>query len=602
MTLPAAVPVPTGMEVYKRLLTYARPYWRVFAGSALAMLFYAATDTGFAALMKPLLDGSFVRKDPFLIQLMPWLLLALFLVRGISGFLSAYGMSWVGRRIIGTLRGQMFEQLLRLPARFYATHARGVLISKFTYNVEQVSQAATSAVNILIKDVLTVVGLLAWMIYLSGPLALLFVVMGPLIAALTLYINRRFRRISSAIQDSMGEVTRVVEQSIAGQDVIKSYGAQEAEASYFSKVNQRNMQFNLKLAATSAASIQVIQWIAACALAAIIYFATRGALLESITVGTFISFMTAMLLMLPPLKRITTVNSVLQRGIVAADSSFALLDSTPERDTGTRTLQRARGSVHFQGVSFAYEAGQANAIEHVSFTLEPGMRLALVGRSGSGKTTLANFVPRFFDPDSGAVLLDGIDVRTYRLADLRAQIALVSQHVTLFNDSIARNIAYGRPGVATPEAIMAAAAAAHVLEFAELLPRGMDTPIGEGGAALSGGQRQRIAIARALIKDAPILILDEATSALDNTSELKVQAALERLMRTRTTLVIAHRLATVEKADKIIVLDRGRVVESGRHNQLLAQGGYYASLYHQQSATDSGGATVDASPGLVREG
>ncbi len=570
------------LSIYKRLFRYALPYWKVFALSTIAMLFYSATETGFAALMKPLLDGSFVKKDPFIIKLIPPVMIALFLVRGIADFLSSYGLRWIGRQVIGTLRGEMFHQLLLLPTAYYDSQSSGVLISKLTYNVEQVSQAITNAINLVVKDSFTVLGLMLWMIYLNGWLALLFIVMGPFIALFVTYLSKRFRRLSHNLQDSMGEVTQAVEEIISGQREIKSFGAQPYEEHHFAVVNARNAHLNMKLAATNAAAAPLMQLIAASVLAGVIYIATTPAMLEKITVGTFMSFMSAMLLLMPPLKRMTSINAVLQTGIAAAQSIFTMLDDTPESDIGTRSISRAQGALVFQDVSFTYPAAHRPALNHVSCDIAAGLTVAVVGRSGSGKSTLANLLPRFYDPGAGKILLDGVDMREYRLTNLREQIALVGQQVTLFNASIADNIAYGRLDEVPRAAIEQAAEAAYAMEFIRQLPQGLDTLVGENGVLLSGGQRQRLAIARALLKNAPILILDEATSALDTESERNIQAALDVLMRNRTTLVIAHRLSTVEKADRILVMHQGHIVESGTHPQLLALGGHYAALHSLQ--------------------
>ncbi|MHB8472591.1 MAG: lipid A export permease/ATP-binding protein MsbA [Gammaproteobacteria bacterium] len=569
-------------SIYQRLLRYALPYWKVFALSTLAMLVYSATETGFAALMKPLLDGSFVKKDPFIIKLIPPVMIGLFLVRGIADFLSTYGLRWIGRKVIGTLRGEMFHQLLHLPTAYYDSQSTGILISKLTYNVEQVSQAITNVVNLAVKDTFTVIGLMAWMIYLNTWLALLFLIAGPFIALFIVALSKRFRRISYNIQNSMGEVTQSVEEIISGQREIKTFGAQSYEERHFAVVNARNAHLNMKLAATNASSAPLMQLIAASVLAVVIYIATTPALLATITVGSFMSFMAAMLLLMPPLKRMTSINAILQTAIAAAESIFAMLDTPPELDTGTRPLARAKGSLVFQDVSFTYPAAHRPALEQISFEIPAGMTLAVVGRSGSGKSTLANLLPRFYDPSHGAILLDSVDLREYRLIDVREQMALVGQQVTLFNATIASNIAYGRLDPVPREAIERAAEAAYAMEFIRQLPNGLDTLVGENGVLLSGGQRQRIAIARALLKDAPILILDEATSALDTESERSIQAALEVLMRNRTTLVIAHRLSTVEKADRIVVMHQGRIVESGTHAELIALGKHYAALHSLQ--------------------
>jgi subfamily B ATP-binding cassette protein MsbA len=576
------LPQADGAAVYRRLLHYVMPYWKGFAVAIVGMILYAATETGFAALMKPLLDGNFVISDIKTNVLIPGLLIGIFLIRGVAGFMSAYCMAWVGRHVVEDLRGQMFHQFLRLPASFYDRTSSGQLLSKIIFDVQQVSNASTNALTVLIKDTLTVIGLVAWMIYLNALLAAVFLLVGPFIGFIVLYINKRFRRISARIQAAMGNVTDVSEEAILGNRVIKIFGGQDYEVKHFEHANESNRRLSLKMAATSASSIGLIQLIAASALAGIIFLATLDSAMTRISSGGFISFIVAMVMLLGPLKRITTVNSSVQTGISAAQSVFTLLDSEAEIDTGTQHMVRAQGAVEYSHVSFMYAAEKGQVLHDISFTVEPGQKIALVGRSGSGKSTLVSLLPRFYNVGSGTILLDGHDIRDLRLSDLRDQIALVSQDVTLFNDTIANNIAYGALHGADKEKITKAAEAAHAMEFIRNLPQGLHTLVGENGVLLSGGQRQRLAIARALLKNAPVLILDEATSSLDTESERYIQSGLEQLMHKRTTLIIAHRLSTIEKADMIIVLHEGHIVEMGEHTALLAQGGHYAALHKMQ--------------------
>ena len=569
-------------EVYGRLLGYARPYWRMFSVSLLGMLIYAATEPFFAAMMKPLIDGSFVDKDEAVVRSMPVFLIVIFLVRGIAGFLNDYSLSWVGRRVVADLRRVMFEHLLRLPTAYYDAHGSGYILAKLTYNVENVASAATSAVTTLVRDGATVIGLMGYMLYLNARLSAIFLIIGPAMAGAVKYATKRFRRYSRRIQDRVGELTHVAQEAIDGHRVVKAFGGQEQAGRQFGFINEKTRSLQMKMVATEAASVPLVQLIAALAIAFIVYLSTMQGLRADITVGTFMSFVVAMGLLLPPVKRLTGVNAHLQRGIVAAQSLFELLDSNPEPDSGTRRLGRAAGRIEYLGVTHRYAPDKVPAIIDLDLALEPGEKVALVGRSGSGKTTIASLLPRFYDPTAGEIRIDGLPLRELRLADLRAQIALVSQDVVLFNDSVANNIAYGRAVPPTPAELERVAEAAHALEFIRALPQGFDTLIGDRGVLLSGGQRQRLAIARAMLKDAPILILDEATSALDTESERHIQAALEELMASRTTLIIAHRLSTIENADRIVVLLDGRIVEQGRHADLLALGGYYARLHRLQ--------------------
>jgi subfamily B ATP-binding cassette protein MsbA len=570
-------------DLYLRLLRYVRPYTRIFALSILGTAAAAATEPMIPALIKPLLDGSFVEKDPQTIRLIPLLLVAVFVVRGVTGFIGSVAINWIAHRVVMDLRDALFGRLLTLPTRYFDDHSAGSLLSRLTYDVSQVMNATTQALITVVKDGLAVIGLLGWMLYLNWKLSLMAFLIAPGIALIVRAVSRRLRRLSRELQELMGDLTHVIDEALQGHKVIKIFGGQDYERNRFHRVNNRTRQFSMKLVAASEASGPLVQLLAVLALGAVIYFASLQSAADQITVGGFVSLFGAMAMLLAPIKRLTKVNEQLQRGLAAAETIFALLDEPPEPDRGTRTIGRARGQVGFQAVSHRYRAEGPEVISQLDLEVRPGETIALVGPSGSGKTTLMALLPRFYEPESGDILLDGVPVRELRLADLRANIAYVSQDIVLFNDTVAANIAYGAGFQAGKADILQAAASAHAMEFIRELPEGLDTLIGENGARLSGGQRQRIAIARALLKNAPILILDEATSALDTQSERKVQQALDTLRQGRTAFVIAHRLSTIENADRIVVLDRGRIAEIGNHAELLARNGLYASLYRLQS-------------------
>ncbi len=564
--------------VYRRLLSYVRPYTKMFVLAISGMILFAATEAAFARIIQPLFDDGFVKKDPTVLQWIPLVIIGIFAVRIVGSFLSDYCMAFVARSIIRDLRKQLFNQLLHLPVTYYDTSSSGVLLSKMVYDVEQLAEASSSVITVLIRDSLTILALLIMLMYYSTWLTLILVGITPVLAGLVVYISKRFRKLSHRIQKSMGNVSAVSEEVIGANREIKIFGGQDYESEQFDTVNNHNRRQFLRMAATNALSSPIIQFIVAIAFAVMIFFAFS---LE-LKVGEFGSYLTAMLLLMQHAKRLTTINATLQRGIAAAQSVFDFLDHTPELDAGTKQLDKARGEIKYSQLNFKYNSDGEGILNNIELLIEPGQNVAFVGRSGAGKTTLVSLLPRFYDPSDGQILLDGYDIRDLTLENLRSHMALVSQHVTLFNDTIAHNIAYGDMESATEDDIYQAAKAAHALEFIEKLPQGMQTMVGENGVLLSGGQRQRLAIARAILKDAPVLILDEATSALDTESERFIQSALEELMQNRTTLVIAHRLSTIEQADVIVVMDQGCIVEKGNHAELIAKNGHYAALHRMQ--------------------
>ena len=578
---PIVLQMPSGALVtYRRLLGYLRPHIRIFLFGVLGMVLFAATDAGWAAFVKFFLDGTFVNKDPRMVWLVPCTLVGLFLLRGFADFLQTYCPGFVGRKIVKTMRGQIFDRYLHLPVAFFDRQASGMLLSRLTFNTEQVANATTDSITVFIRDTLSIIGLISYLMYLNPKLTLISLVVAPAIAALIRRINLQFRRYSRRIQNSMGDVTRVAKEAIEAPRVVRVFNAQDYQHEVFEKVNEHNRRSHMKLMLTKSLSNPVVQSITAVGLAAVLYMATLDAVNGVMSVGQFTSFIAALILITGPLRRLVNVAGPLQQGIAAAQSIFEILDTPPEPAGGAAPIERARGEVEYRNVQFTYPGVAEPVLHGVSFHARAGETVAIVGRSGSGKSTIVNLLPRFYDVSGGSVLLDGVEVREYPLERLRAQMSLVSQDVVLFNDTIRSNIAFGHP--ASDAEIEAAARAARVLEFAEQMPAGLETVVGDRGVLLSGGQRQRIAIARALLRNTPILILDEATSALDTGLERQIQEQLEALMRNRTTLVIAHRLSTVEKADRILVMDGGRIVETGTHAELLARQGQYAVLYQLQ--------------------
>lgn len=577
-------PEGNGFLIYKRLLAYGKPFIVAFAIAVIADMLYSSIDSYFVSLLKPIVDKGFVTPNPSFLRYIPLLIVGLFIIRAAMDLIGNYSMGLVARGIVMRFRQQLFKHLLHMPCSFYDKSSSGQLLAMLVYNAAQVSSACTDAVTTVIQSGVLVIGLTAVMFWNSWQLTLLFFFSIPVIALVVKLCSRLLRNVSRNAQGTIAHITHVAEEAIEGYRVVRTFGGEQYEADKFNQVTQNNVRWELKLIVIKAINTSSVQLIGVSVLALMLYFATQRALGSTpLSAGGFIVVITAMMGMLKPMRDLTSVNSTIQRGLAGAESIFEILDLPTEQDTGTQKLTRATGNISYQKVSFSYD-GQHQVLQDVSFDIKPGQVVALVGRSGSGKSTLASLLTRFYTTEQGSITIDGYNIYDIGLKNFREQFALVTQQVTLFNDTIAKNIAYGLDERIVSEAdICAAAKAAFAMEFIERLPQGIHTVVGENGVMLSGGQRQRIAIARAILKDAPILILDEATSALDTESERFIQIALERVMRNRTTLVIAHRLSTIEKADKIIVMEQGRKVEEGVHAELLNNPhSIYAKLHAMQ--------------------
>jgi subfamily B ATP-binding cassette protein MsbA len=576
-------------RIYKRLLGYSGRYWPIGLIALLGMGMESGCLAVFTKLLRPLIDELFARRDAYLIFWMPIWIVGIFLIRGIGIYLSDYGIAYIGRNVVQTMRRDVFAAYLRLPAAFFGSEHSGQQVSRITYTSEQVAQASTDAVKVAVTEGLMVVGMMWVMLSTNAYLTMALFVMVPAVVLIATVVSRRYRHISKRIQGTMGSVTGAVEESVGAHREVRIYGGQTHEADRFMQVTDHSRRLNLKVSATSAMSSATIQTAAAFALALLVYLGTRPGVIAGISPGVFIAVLTAMGGMLPSLKRLTGVQANIQRGVAACEDLFAIIDMPPEADHGTQVLEKTRGDLAFKGVHLTYARNAFEALRGVDLHCRPGTVTALVGRSGSGKSSLVSLLPRFYEPSAGHIELDGLDYTGYTLDSLRKQIAWVGQSVVLFDGTVADNIAYGELAGASEKDIVAAAEAANAMEFIQRLPKGIHSHIGQGGNMLSGGQRQRIAIARAILKNAPILVLDEATSALDTESERLIQQALQRLMRDRTTLVIAHRLSTVEHADQIAVMDQGCIIERGTHAELMTLGGHYAALHRMQfhdKATD----------------
>ncbi len=567
------------IEVYWRLLAYIKPYWKSFVLGVLGFAVFAASQPALAKVMEHLINAIETNEPSDRIRI-PLMIVVIYIVRGIGSFIGNYCMARVSLGIVHTLRVQLFDSLTCMPSQYFETQGSGHLVSRITFNVNQVTVAATDALKVLIREGLTVIGLLAFLFYEDWRLTMVFVLIAPLIGVLVVFVGKRLRVLASKIQVTMGNVTQVCAEMISGYKVMRNFGGEQYERKRFNEASEQNTRQNMKLATTVAANTPTLQFIVALALGGLVYLAMS--FMDTSNAGAFVAYITAAGLIPKPLRQLSGIVGKIQKGVAAADSIFEQLDTPIEKDSGQYSVERATGKLDINALSFAYAGEEKQVLSDLNLHIEPGETVALVGRSGSGKSTLASLIARMYSLQTGEILLDDHPIADYKLDNLRRQIAFVDQDVTLFNDTIAHNIAYGTLQDCSEQDIQAAAKAAHAWDFIQALPQGLQTVLQEDGKSLSGGQRQRLAIARALLKDAPILILDEATSALDAESEQHIQAAMEEVMKDRTTIVIAHRLATIEKADKIVVMEAGNIVEQGDHQSLLAKQGVYAHLHTLQ--------------------